>query len=93
MRRIVAVLLIGAAVAAAAPARGPRKFAYVDVQPKANVKLTDNQGSGVAGNDLAALPTGEKMFLGVSFQVGPGLLQLGSKAMPDRPATIEGIPV
>jgi hypothetical protein len=68
-------------------------FTYVDLQPKANQKLTDGFHSGVEGNGLAALPKGEQTFAGIKFKIADGLLQLGSKRVQDKPERLEGIPV
>jgi hypothetical protein len=96
MRRLLAVVVMCGAVAAvfAAPAGlVAGKVTFVDIQPKANQKLTDNLGTGAKGNDLAALPTGERTFGGVTFKVGEGLIQLGSKVLDKMPAKVEGIAV
>jgi RNA polymerase sigma factor (sigma-70 family) len=76
--------------AKAEPAAG--KFFYVDLQHKANQKLTDRFGSGHEGNDLAGLPRGEQTFGGVRFQIGDGLLQLNSELLKEQKAEeIKGI--
>jgi beta-lactamase regulating signal transducer with metallopeptidase domain len=86
------VLLLGGLKAEGEPK--PARPTFLDLQPLANVKLTDNfHGAGVEGNSLAALPRGVHTFGGVKFQVGAGLLQLGSTALQDKPEKIEGIPV
>jgi hypothetical protein len=50
--------------------------------------------SGLAGNNLAGVPTGEREFGGVKFKVGEKYLQLGSPMFKDeRPDKIEGVKV
>jgi RNA polymerase sigma factor (sigma-70 family) len=69
-----------------------RKFFYVDLQHKANQKLTGPFGSGNEGNNLAELPRGEQTFGGFRFQIGDGLLQLNSKGLKEQKAhEIKGI--
>jgi outer membrane protein assembly factor BamB len=83
-----------AAPPSTAPAGG-RNQTPVDVQAHANQKLTEGYGPGEAykGNNLAALPTGERLFAGVRWQIGPGLILLSGKATADRPAGVRGIRV
>lgn len=64
------------------------KFFHVDLQPKANQKLTDNFGSGTEGNNLAELPRGEQTFEKVKFKIGDGMLQLNSKLLKEQKAHI-----
>jgi beta-lactamase regulating signal transducer with metallopeptidase domain len=71
----------------------PARPTFLDLQPLANVKLTDNFHSNTPGNNLAALPRGVHTFGGVKFKVGAGVLQLGSTVLQDVPEKIEGIPV
>lgn len=73
--------------------RAEEKTAYVNLQPKANQKLTDNLGSGREGNNLPLLK-GEQTLGEVKFKIEEGFLQLGSKlqAAP-KPAKVEGIEV
>ena len=82
--------LLAAACAAPVPAE---KFHVVDVQSKANQKLTDNLGTGRDGNTLKELPTGAQTFEGIKFTVGEKLIQLGSKVLDKLPAKVEGIQV
>jgi hypothetical protein len=79
-------------MSAAAPAG--QRFRYLDLQPHANQKLTENLGSGREGNNLAALPKGEQTFAGVKFKIADGFIQLGSKLLAEaRPNRVEGIQV
>jgi hypothetical protein len=58
-----------------------KKFSTVDLQPKANQKLTDNLGSGAEGNNLANLPKGEQTLEGVKFKIADCLVQLASQRL------------
>jgi hypothetical protein len=68
-----------------------KRFSFVDLQPKANKLLKEKLGN-IDGNNLASLPKGDQLLEGVRFQIGDGLVQLGSKELekpePDR---VEGI--
>ena len=46
-----------------------------------------------AGNTLASLPTGKQNLQGIPFQVGEGVIQLGSTQLPNKPARVAGISV
>lgn len=93
MRPILAAttLLLAAAFTVA---EDKRNVTYVDLQPKGNEKLAEDfHGSDGSGNNLAALPKGEQTFAGVKFKVGEQAIQLGSLAVADKPAKVEGIKV
>ena len=65
----------------------------LDLQPQANVKLTESFHAGEKQNNLAVLPRGEQMFGGVRFRIGDGLIQLAGKHLPQRPGKVAGIRV
>jgi hypothetical protein len=69
------------------------KLHYIDLQPQANRKLTDNQGRGLDGNSLSSLPTGEQKLGDSKFEIGPKLIQLGSQVLDTLPEKVEGITV
>src|SRR5438045_3300896 len=93
MKRVLLLVAVYGVLAAQPPAATPPKFLPLNLRPQANVKLTDNQGSGIDGNDLAALPPGEREFGGVTFRVGERLIQLGSQRLAFMPQRAEGIAV
>src|SRR5207244_1072736 len=63
-----------------------KKFTLLDLQPYVNQKLNESMGSGTRpANTLASLPAGRHQFLKIPFQIGEGLLQLGSTGLPDKP--------
>src|SRR5258708_738874 len=71
-----------------------RKFACLDLQPKANQKLNE----GVCDlyrptNNLDTLPRGNQTLGNFKFDIGDGLLQLGCIGSPEKPTRIEGIAV
>src|SRR4051794_26983956 len=79
-------------MAAPAPKEGGRT--YLDLQPLGTHKLADDSPSGMAGNNPAGVPTGERDFGGVKFHVGEKYLQLGSPMFKDeRPDRVEGVKV
>jgi hypothetical protein len=94
MTRLVPVTAALCVLASLAPAAPEGKFFFVDLKPYANQKLTDNFGSGRAGNDLKALRAGGRTFAGVNFKIGEGVIQLGSKLLQaEKPSQVEGIKV
>jgi beta-galactosidase len=76
------------------PAKEKATTPYIDLQPKANHKLTDNfHTPDSVGNNLAELPKGVQKFAGVKFLIGNSLIQLASPKVPNKPAKVEGIAV
>jgi beta-galactosidase len=93
---LTGVLLSGLGQTLRAVAIRPAKqtTTFLDLQPKANQKLTDNFHTPAnAGNNLAELPKGDQEFAGVKFHIGDGLIQLASPKVRDKPAKVEGIAV
>ena len=87
----LALVVLVAPEGAPAP---PGKFEFVNLEPQANQKLTDNFGSGTDGNDLGALKTGIRTCAGINFKVGEAVIQLNSKFLKEqKPAKVEGIKV
>lgn len=93
MKYVLALAAVGCTLSLVLAVPTRERFHYVDLQPKANQKFTDNFGSGVEGNNLAALPAGEQAFGGINFKVGPGMIQLGSRVLQRMPDKVEGIAV
>ena len=50
-------------------------------------------GANRPADKLAALAVGEHRLLGIPFQIGDGVLQVGSKRLADKPAKITGVKV
>ena len=59
MTRFLVLLAMCSALGLALAGSADKKLSYVDLQPAANQKLTDNFGSGREGNNLASLPRGD----------------------------------
>ncbi|HKB01107.1 MAG TPA: hypothetical protein VKD90_02760 [Gemmataceae bacterium] len=90
----LAIFLATAGLALAAPAPKEQGRTYLDLQPQATHKLADDSPSGMAGNNLAEVPAGEREFAGVKFKVGEKYLQLGSlHFQTEKPDKVEGIKV
>jgi hypothetical protein len=97
MRRAIFLLsacLIAVAALAAGPGEEEATF-YISLKSKANHKLKVgfHPGARFQENTLGSLSTGVQKLGGIKFKIEEGLLQLGSKEIPDKPGKIEGIPV
>jgi beta-galactosidase len=68
------------------------ELTYIDLQPKANQKLTEKLHNA-PDNDLKELPQGEQKFAGMRFRIGHGLIQLAGSNLEGRPQAVEGIQV
>ncbi len=75
------------------PVPPPGGFTYVDVNSKANGRLTLNPGPDSLDNNLAYLPRGDQTFGEIPFHIAEGLLHLSRAEITDRPKMIQGIPV
>jgi hypothetical protein len=74
------------------PTKEPDPF--IDLKDHINVKHKDNLHTDrYPGNNLSSLPTGKQKFGDVEFNVGEGVMQLGSSLVEGKPASIEGIKV
>ena len=84
------VVVVGVAwlLAAPVPKEKAREFTCLDLQQEANWQLTEGEG-----NNLAALPKKQQIFGGVTFNIGDGLIQLGSSTLADKPEKVEGVKV
>jgi hypothetical protein len=70
------------------------RFVPLDLQAKTNHKSKDSFHSGrFPGNNLASLPMGKQNLQGITFQIGDGVIQLGSTQLPNKPAMVAGIRV
>jgi hypothetical protein len=94
MKRFTMPLAILLAIAVTQAATFNTNVVAIDLQPKANHKLTDNfHNDEFPGNNLAHLPKGESLFDGVKFKVEDKLIQLGCKYVEDKPDKVQGIEV
>src|SRR5262245_41039062 len=89
--RFHAVLLSAGLVAAAFTSDNAT---YVDLQPNANQKLSENlHNPEFNGNNLDQLPKGETVFGDVKFRIDEKMIQLGCKYIEDKPNRVEDIKV
>jgi hypothetical protein len=90
----VAVLsLFSAALLTAAPAPEGPAFVFVDLKSHVNHKSKDDFHSGnYPGNNLT-VPTGKQAFDGIKFQIGEGVVQLGSSNVAGKPEKVDGIKI
>ena len=95
MTRLATALAVAAAgLALAAPAPKELGRTFLDLQSLGTHKLADDSPSGMTGNNLAEVSTGEREFAGVKFKVGEKYLQLHSPNFKtERPEKVEGIKV
>jgi hypothetical protein len=96
MKRVYLALVLVSGVGVLSFA-AEKKFTPIDIQSKANVKLTDDFHGDNAGNNLAEVPKGEQTFKDVKFKIEEKCLQLGSVLLKetnrDFPEKFEGIAV
>ena len=71
------------------------RLTSIDLQPKANIGLTESIEGSERPNNLAELPQGEQVLAGVKFAIGKNLILLDAKHLSDklRKAKAEAIPV
>jgi len=60
------------------------RLTSIDLQPKANVGLTENLETTGPPNNLAELPQGEQVLAGVKFTIGKSLIELDTKHLPEK---------
>src|SRR5262249_19050099 len=81
-------LILGFAVAAPAP---DSKFTFVELKDKFNHKMSQKFHN--SEENVLTLEVGKKKLGGVEFQIADGVMQLGSKMLPNDPEKIENIKV
>jgi hypothetical protein len=95
MRVILAASLCCFVIQSTARSEGGKQTP-LDLQAQANQKLKADFGPAeglMKGNNLANLPAGEQILVGVKFNVGEGMIQLSGASTPEKPKKVEGIPV
>jgi hypothetical protein len=66
------------------------RFFLVDLQNRANQKRVDDfHQNNLPGNNLVELESGKHQLLGIPFQVGEGVIQLGSAFLKEMPEKAE----
>ncbi|HKA06388.1 MAG TPA: hypothetical protein VKD71_03965 [Gemmataceae bacterium] len=85
--------LVAAIGISGAPAPKTEPIKFISLKGHTNVKMNENLHSDrFDNNNLKSLPTGKQKFGDVEFEIGDGVLQLGSKEV-DKPKEIKGIKV
>jgi hypothetical protein len=86
--------LTAAVFVSAAPAPKTEPIQFLSLKGLTTVKMDENLHSErFPNNNLKTLPTGKQKFGDVEFEIGEGILQLGSANVTTKPNKIEGIKV
>lgn len=94
MTRTLFALAVTAAVVSAAPTPKTDPVVFVNLKDHVNVKMDENLHSNrFPNNNLSTLPTGKQKFGDVTFEVGKGVVQLGSSSVTTKPNEVKGIKV
>jgi hypothetical protein len=90
----IAVGVVAAIGVSGAPAPKTEPIKFISLKGHTNVKMDENLHSDrFANNNLKSLPTGKQKLGDVEFEIGEGVLQLGSSNVTTKPNKIEGIKV
>src|SRR4051794_38571113 len=92
MRSITTLSCIWFACWSVLAAQPQPKFAFIDLQPKANQPLLEALSDVYPDAHLAELPQGEQKLGSAAFKIGPGCIRLGSTLVSSKPGKVE-IPV
>jgi hypothetical protein len=85
--------VVAAAGLLAAPASKSQPVQFISLKGHTNVKMTENLHSNqYENNNLKSLPTGKQKLGEVEFEIGDGVLQLGSSGV-DKPKEFKDIKV
>ena len=77
-----------------APGPKTEPILFISLKGHTNVKMDENLHSDrFPNNNLKSLPTGKRKLGDVEFEIGDGVLQLGSANVAGKPTKIEGIKV
>ena len=88
------VLLLAAVPAFAAPIPKSAPKDSISLKDQINVKLDENLHSeAYANNNLKALKSGSQKLEGITYEIGEGVVQLGSSNVKEKPEKVEGIKV
>lgn len=95
MRRSCMFALVGSVVLWVGVAAGGEScFLPLDLQPQANQPRDETFPPGeYPGDNLAELPGGVQRLGGVEFAIGPKVIQMGGKFLPEHPKQVTGIEV
>ena len=97
MLRSLSTLCAGLVIAfgvSGAPGPKTEPTHVIGLKGHTNVKMDENLHSDrFANNNLKSLPTGKQKLGDVNFEIGEGVLQLGSSNVAGKPTKIEGTKV
>ena len=96
MIRTLSCLAAGALAAAvvAAPIRKDETPNFISLKGHTNVKWDENlHSTRFENNNLKSLPNGKQKFGDVEFEIGDGVMQLGSSNVDTKPKEIKDIKV
>lgn len=96
MIRTLSGLIVGvlAAGLVAAPAAKTEPVKFISLKGHTNVKWDENLHSNrYENNNLKTLPNGKQKFGDVEFEIGDGVMQLGSSNVEGKPKEIKDIKV
>lgn len=86
--------LLAVVTLSGAPAPKTEPIQFISLKGLTNVKLNENLHSDrFENNNLKSLPTGKQKFGDITYEIGEGVLQLGSSNVTTKPNKIEGIKV
>src|SRR5262245_33320275 len=92
MRRVFVALTLCCAWIVARADGSDTAATYLDLQPQANQKLTEDFHK-LDGNTLKDLSQGEQIFADIKFKIGQSVIQLVGTYIPNLPDRVEGIKV
>jgi hypothetical protein len=75
------------------PTRATVQATPIKFGSKGNQELAKDFASVSNGNNLASLPTGDQVFLGIPFHIGPQMIGLGNPMKPEWPTRVQGLKV
>ncbi len=91
---VLVVCALAAPLAFAAPVPRDDASEQIKLKDHINVKMSENLHSErFPDNNLKALKAGKQKLGGVTYDIGEGVLQLGSSEVKEKPEKIEGIKV
>lgn len=88
----LAAALFALTLAVAAPAPDA-KFTYVDLKDKFNHKITEKFHATDTDENNLAIEPGKQKLGDIDFQIGDGVIQLGSIMVKEDPEKVEGIKI
>jgi hypothetical protein len=90
---IVAMLVTLLGFVSRAMSEDETEFVPIDLKAYTNHKLSEGSSADLPENNLGHLSKGESVFDDCNFDIGEGLIQLGSTEVKDFPDKVTGIKV